>query len=160
MSCEAKAKASGARIALVNSPTGSQRSGFSHPRRSPFARVASLESSLYMRNQLLRDTDWASMAHSLEVRVPLADSRLLAALAPFGGDFGPGPAKHILAGSPSRALPASVTSRAKTGFTIPVATWMRTAMEARGGAPGAPAARRGPGARDWSRVVASTKAAA
>ena len=39
----------------------------------PFARVAALEASLYMRNQLLRDTDWASMAHSLEVRVPLVD---------------------------------------------------------------------------------------
>ena len=43
----------------------------------PFARVATLESSLYMRNQLLRDTDWASMAHSLEVRVPLVDAVLL-----------------------------------------------------------------------------------
>ena len=30
-----------------------------------------------MRNQLLRDTDWASMAHSLEVRVPLVDAVLL-----------------------------------------------------------------------------------
>ena len=43
----------------------------------PFARVATLEASLYMRNQLLRDTDWASMAHSLEVRVPLVDAELL-----------------------------------------------------------------------------------
>ena len=40
-----------------------------------------LESSLYMRNQLLRDTDWASMAHSLEVRVPLVDSKLLSQFA-------------------------------------------------------------------------------
>lgn len=32
--------------------------------RSSFAIVASMEASLYMRNQLLRDTDWASMAHS------------------------------------------------------------------------------------------------
>ena len=43
----------------------------------PFARVATLESSFYMRNQLLRDTDWASMAHSLEIRVPLVDAVLL-----------------------------------------------------------------------------------
>ena len=42
-----------------------------------YAKVATLEASLYMRNQLLRDTDWASMAHSLEVRVPLVDSVLL-----------------------------------------------------------------------------------
>jgi asparagine synthase (glutamine-hydrolysing) len=33
--------------------------------RSAFARIATLESALYMRNQLLRDTDWASMAHGL-----------------------------------------------------------------------------------------------
>ena len=44
---------------------------------TPYARVAALESSLYLRNQLLRDMDWASMAHSLEVRVPLVDAHLL-----------------------------------------------------------------------------------
>jgi asparagine synthase (glutamine-hydrolysing) len=50
---------------------------------SSFAKVAVLESSLYMRNQLLRDADWASMAHSLEVRVPLVDATLLKATAPL-----------------------------------------------------------------------------
>src|SRR6478752_4598943 len=49
---------------------------------SAFAKVAVLESSLYMRNQLLRDADWASMAHSLEVRVPLVDVELLRRVAP------------------------------------------------------------------------------
>ena len=34
-----------------------------------------------MRNQLLRDTDWASMAHALEVRVPLVDAALLRCVA-------------------------------------------------------------------------------
>ena len=48
----------------------------SHSRGWPLSK-----SSLYMRNQLLRDTDWASMAHSLEVRVPLVDAVLLAKLA-------------------------------------------------------------------------------
>ena len=51
--------------------------------RTSFGKIAVLESSLYMRNQLLRDTDWASMAHSLEVRVPLVDSKLLSQLAPI-----------------------------------------------------------------------------
>src|SRR5581483_1251603 len=36
-------------------------------------RLMALEAAWYMRNQLLRDTDWASMAHGLEVRVPLVD---------------------------------------------------------------------------------------
>jgi asparagine synthase (glutamine-hydrolysing) len=42
-----------------------------------WSKVAALEACLYLRNQLLRDTDWASMAHSLEVRVPLVDATLL-----------------------------------------------------------------------------------
>src|SRR6202022_4090231 len=46
------------------------------------AQVAALESCWYMRNQLLRDVDWAGMAHSLEVRVPLVDCRLLERLGP------------------------------------------------------------------------------
>src|SRR5207302_6458478 len=54
-----------------------------HPApRSAFGKVAALEASLYLRNQLLRDTDWASMAHSLEVRVPFVDTRLLEEVAP------------------------------------------------------------------------------
>ena len=54
--------------------------------RSTFGRVAALESSLYMRNQLLRDTDWASMAHSIEVRTPLVDASLLRQIAPHRSD--------------------------------------------------------------------------
>ena len=49
---------------------------------SDIARVCVLESAHYMRNQLLRDADWAGMAHSLEIRVPLVDFTLLGALAP------------------------------------------------------------------------------
>ena len=37
------------------------------------SRICALESGLYMRNQLLRDSDWASMAHSVELRTPLVD---------------------------------------------------------------------------------------
>jgi asparagine synthase (glutamine-hydrolysing) len=91
---------------------------------TPFARVAALESALYMRNQLLRDTDWASMSHSLEVRVPLVDVALLAAVAPIivGGA---GAGKALLAASPRLSLPPAVTSRAKTGFGTPVAQWLQ-----------------------------------
>lgn len=95
------------------------------PRR-PFARVAALESSLYMRNQLLRDADWASMAHSLEVRVPLVDAQLLRALAPcLLSRHAPGD-KSLLANSPARPLPVAVAQRRKTGFTVPVGQWIET----------------------------------
>ena len=59
---------------------------FVRPLRSAHAtlhsQISALESCWYMRNQLLRDTDWASMAHGLEVRVPFVDVKLLERLAP------------------------------------------------------------------------------
>ena len=89
-----------------------------------FARVAALESSLYLRNQLLRDMDWASMAHSLEVRVPLVDAHLLRKLAPaLVGRRERG--KQLLANAPRPALPAEVRQRRKTGFTLPIREWLR-----------------------------------
>jgi asparagine synthase (glutamine-hydrolysing) len=120
--------------------------------RSPHAKVATLESSLYMRNQLLRDSDWASMAHSLEIRVPLVDRVLLDAVAPLVGS---GLAKHgksLLASAPTKPLPDSVVNRDKTGFSTPIRDWMQShASEL-----AIPNARRVgtvPWARDWSIAV-------
>src|SRR6476660_9441618 len=91
---------------------------------SAFAKVAVLESSLYMRNQLLRDADWASMAHSLEVRVPLVDATLLKTTAPLLLGRPDCIAKASLAQSPLTPLPPSVTMRPKTGFTTPIVDWL------------------------------------
>ncbi len=90
---------------------------------NPFARVAALESSLYLRNQLLRDMDWASMAHSLEVRVPLVDAHLLRRIAPAlvtRRERG----KQLLAMAPRPPLPPEVLQRRKTGFTLPIKEWL------------------------------------
>jgi asparagine synthase (glutamine-hydrolysing) len=92
--------------------------------RSSFRRVAAFESSLYMRNQLLRDTDWASMAHSLEVRVPLVDSKLLSQFASITTGNG-SQSKHLLANSPRVPLPPKVVERPKTGFTTPIQSWLQ-----------------------------------
>ena len=99
--------------------------------RSAFATVATLESSLYMRNQLLRDTDWSSMAHSLEVRVPLVDAVLLSQAAPFVLADSGKVAKERLAAAPSKPLPSTVTRRKKTGFMTPVETWLQRSQPAR-----------------------------
>jgi asparagine synthase (glutamine-hydrolysing) len=95
--------------------------------RSPHAKIATLESALYMRNQLLRDTDWASMAHGLEVRVPLVDPVLLRKVATVVSASRMSRSdvpKDSLALSPSKQLPDRVISRAKTGFTTPIARWL------------------------------------
>src|SRR5881394_39535 len=91
---------------------------------TPFARVAALETGLFMRNQLLRDIDWASMAHSLEVRVPLVDAFLLRKVAPavFHGRRIDG--KEMLARSPVTPLPDAIMNRKKTGFTLPIRDWL------------------------------------
>ena len=91
---------------------------------TPYARIAALESSLYLRNQLLRDMDWASMAHSLEVRVPLVDAHLLRRLAPLLVTRR-GRGKAILANAPRRPLPDEVRTRRKTGFTLPIREWLQ-----------------------------------
>ena len=93
--------------------------------RTKFGRVGSLEASLYMRNQLLRDADWASMAHSLEVRVPLVDVQLLRAVAPTMITLPTGVGKRCLAMSPRLALPPEVIARRKTGFGTPVNEWLQ-----------------------------------
>jgi asparagine synthase (glutamine-hydrolysing) len=92
---------------------------------SAIGRIAALESSLYLRNQLLRDADWASMAHSLEVRSPLVDARLLPQLAPvLLGQGRPGDTKRRLASAPRPPLSAPVAARPKTGFSLPLGQWL------------------------------------
>src|SRR5437588_6188320 len=89
-----------------------------------FSRIAALESTLYMRNQLLRDIDWASMAHSLEVRVPLVDAFLLRKVAPAVFSTKKRDGKELLSRSPNRPLPEAILTRKKTGFTIPNVAWL------------------------------------
>lgn len=92
-------------------------------------RVSALETSNYMRNQLLRDTDWASMAHSVEIRVPLVDMTLLEAVAPRIASLEPGEGKALLAAAPIIPVPQEVVDRPKTGFGIPVGDWLRGDVE-------------------------------
>jgi len=94
---------------------------------TPFTRVAALEASLYMRNQLLRDADWAGMSHSLEIRLPLVDATLLRTLAALLGTAARLNGKALLAASPTRPLPPAILARPKTGFTIPTGRWVERA---------------------------------
>jgi asparagine synthase (glutamine-hydrolysing) len=84
--------------------------------------IAALESCWYMRNQLLRDTDWAGMAHGVELRVPLVDFALLESLGPTIASAFP-PNKRDLAACSSQ-IPQTVRNRRKTGFTTPVRHWI------------------------------------
>ena len=89
---------------------------------TPHAQIAALESCWYMRNQLLRDTDWSSMAHGLEVRVPFVSAGLLERLGPAIASDAP-PTKQDLASCAAR-LPPTLFARPKTGFSTPVRKWV------------------------------------
>src|SRR6266852_3099201 len=125
--------------------------------RYDIARVLLLESAHYMRNQLLRDTDWAGMAHSLEIRVPLVDFTLLATLAPMIPVFRPGAGKIALAKSPIVPLPDEIVTRAKTGFGVPTSGWMNAAAGAFEPTSCVPAAK-GLVSRRWSHAVLNAAA--
>ena len=86
-------------------------------------KISALEASWYMRNQLLRDTDWASMSHSLEVRVPLVDWTLwetVASIIALDEQLD----KRAMASAARPALPPTILSRRKTGFTTPTREWL------------------------------------
>lgn len=91
-----------------------------------YAAIAALEACFYLRNQLLRDSDWASMAHSLELRTPLVDFQLLRDLAPVLVAPRPAglPGKRSLAQAPRPALPDAVIDRPKSGFSLPMDAWL------------------------------------
>lgn len=115
---------------------------------SPTSRVCALELSHYLRNQLLRDTDWAGMAHSIEIRTPLVDFELIKALAPVVGRLNANTGKRALAAAPSTPLPAAVVDRAKTGFSVPIGAWIAKAVDAPSLVPN-----KGLTSRAWSQEV-------
>ena len=121
---------------------------------SPTGRVSALESTQYMKNQLLRDADWAGMAHHLEIRTPLVDIELLRRLAPVVHRLAPGEGKRALSQAPSKPLPPEVADRAKTGFVVPTAAWMQSEADRTAG----PSKTKGGASRAWSRVVLSRQA--
>jgi asparagine synthase (glutamine-hydrolysing) len=87
----------------------------------PWLAVHQMETARYLRHQLLRDSDWASMAWSVELRVPFVDRVLRAEVARAG--FGPmrhgGKVAVVKQAAPE--LPDVLFERRKTGFYVPLA---------------------------------------
>ncbi len=99
-----------------------------------------LDTRVYMMNQLLRDSDASSMAHSLELRVPLVDLGLVAfsrscddayKLRPDGGSgsqYTASGSKRVLIHALRDLLPPTIANRPKRGFSLPFEHWMRGAL--------------------------------
>ncbi len=95
-------------------------------RVGPVNAYASLELSNYLRSTLLRDTDAMSMAHPIEVRVPLLDHVLVERVmrAPSRLKLVSGENKPMLTAA-VEDLPAAAVGRAKMGFSLPFDAWFR-----------------------------------
>jgi asparagine synthase (glutamine-hydrolysing) len=96
----------------------------------PVNRVSYLESRCYMLNTLLRDSDVMSMAHGLEVRVPLIDHQLARAVLRLPGAWklDAGTPKPLLVRALEGKLPDKIVRRKKRGFTLPFEHWMRESL--------------------------------
>ena len=92
--------------------------------------ISYLELTEYMAPALLRDTDMMSMAHSLEVRVPLIDHKLVELMfsIPSSMKINQRSPKRLLVDSLKLKLPDSVVNRKKMGFTLPFNDWMKGEM--------------------------------
>jgi asparagine synthase (glutamine-hydrolysing) len=89
--------------------------------------ISLLEQSLFLGERLLRDTDAASMAVALEVRVPLLDHTIVEALAELSDAirFEPLGQKRLLRDYGLSGIDPSVFDRPKSGFVLPLDVWCR-----------------------------------
>ena len=89
--------------------------------------MQSLDTRLYLAEDILTKVDRASMAVSLEVRAPLLDHRVaeFAASLPANYKLRGSKTKYILKRAIEGSLPAFVTRRGKKGFGVPVAEWLK-----------------------------------
>ncbi len=103
---------------------------------SPIGLACLLDSRVYMGNQLLRDSDAMSMAHSLELRTPLVDTEIvrfsrtcrdeykLRTNGRGDGRYEHSGAKRVLIQSIRDLLPADIDRRPKRGFALPLVHWL------------------------------------
>ncbi len=95
------------------------------------ARLQDVDLGIYLVDDLLVKTDRASMAHSLEVRVPFCDQVVaeLALALPTGHKVRGFAKKRLLRRAVAPLLPRAITHGKKQGFSIPVAAWLRGDLE-------------------------------
>jgi len=96
-------------------------------RKGVINELSLMELNNYLQNTLLQDTDRMSMAHSLEIRVPFLDHRLVEKLFQIPGHMkisGPYP-KKLLISAMKDLLPDDIYKRPKKGFVFPFEQWLK-----------------------------------
>jgi len=90
-------------------------------------KISFFDLNIYMKNQLLRDTDVFGMANSLEIRVPFLDKELVDYVLKIEPKekYDKNINKIILADAVRSLLPNEVIDRPKMGFMLPFEYWFR-----------------------------------
>lgn len=98
-----------------------------------FGSVSYLEIRSYLASTLLRDTDAMSMAHSLEVRVPLLDHPVVEFVArlPESVKRQGKTSKPLIVRAVADLLPSDLVFQPKRTFTFPWEHWLRGPLEER-----------------------------
>jgi len=96
------------------------------PSHSAVQKAQYADLKVYLPNDPLVKVDRMSMAHSLEIRCPLLDHRVveLAFRIPTAAKLANGQPKSLLNGLAQRRLPPELVGRPKSGFTAPVGAWL------------------------------------
>lgn len=98
--------------------------------RSPLSAIAVLEQRCFLGERLLRDTDAASMAVSLEVRLPLVDQVIVEQVNRLSDDarFGVVRSKSLLRQIGLEGLDPALFNRPKSGFELPFDRWIKQSL--------------------------------
>jgi asparagine synthase (glutamine-hydrolysing) len=99
--------------------------------RTPLSAISVMEQRLFLGERLLRDNDVASMASSLEQRVPLVDQVLFESVdrLPDQARFRPLGRKAVLRRIGLRGLDPALFERPKSGFVLPFDRWIRHGLK-------------------------------
>lgn len=98
---------------------------------NPLKAISELEIEYYLGNTLLHAGDTASMANSVELRVPMLGLPMLNDVLSIPGSirFPNGQNnKHLLCAAFGEFMPAEVLSQRKRGFVFPISRWMRSSL--------------------------------
>lgn len=95
-----------------------------------FSQISKAEIYTYMQNVLLRDTDYMSMSHALEVRVPFLDFELVEFVLSIPDELkNPVTPKKLLVDAMGKLLPTEIVNRQKMGFVFPWEHWIRNELQ-------------------------------